>query len=160
MTKIEFIHQMAHACDKAHAQGARFNQAVVFAQAALESHWGNSDLAREANNIFSIKAGPTWDGPTFQLTAAEWHYQRGWYQAPALWRKYPDWTACIVDYAAIIAAVPWYQAALEHLDDPHRFLKALLPSPNKPGWATDPDYYGKVVRTGAEMESYGGPKWS
>ena len=141
MTKTEFINQMARACDEAYARGARFNKAVVFAQAALESSWGNSELAQQANNIFSIKAGVTWDGPTHQLTAAEWHYQQGWYQASSAWRKYPDWTACIIDYAAIIAAAPWYQAALEHIDDPDRFLAALLPSASKPGWATDPDYY-------------------
>ena len=76
MTKIEFINQLNSACDAALALRARFNKAVVFAQAALESNWGNSELAWKANNLFSIKAGATWQGETISLKAKEWdsHY--------------------------------------------------------------------------------------
>lgn len=38
-------------------RGARVNDAVLFAQGALESNWGQSVLAKEANNLFGIKAG-------------------------------------------------------------------------------------------------------
>ncbi|HFI0035814.1 TPA: glucosaminidase domain-containing protein [Streptococcus suis] len=35
---------------------------VILAQAILESAWGNSILAQEANNLFGIKADSNWLG--------------------------------------------------------------------------------------------------
>ena len=35
---------------------------IKLAQAILESSWGKSDLAKEANNYFGIKCGKDWDG--------------------------------------------------------------------------------------------------
>ena len=160
MTKIEFINRMNIACAEAAAQKALFNNAVIYAQAALESNWGNSELATKANNLFSTKAGTTWRGETFVLSTLEWNYQYGWYHSRNIWRKYASWSHCIIDYADIITKVPWFHDALDNLEDPQQFLKALLAKGSKPGWATDPEYYQKVVRIAKEMESYGGPKWA
>lgn len=38
---------------------------VKLAQGMLESDWGRSDLATEANNHFGIKCGSSWNGKTF-----------------------------------------------------------------------------------------------
>lgn len=160
MTKIEFINRMNEACSEAVAKNARFNTAVIYAQAALESNWGNSELAQKANNLFSIKAGRSWNGKTFRFPSLEWCYRYGWYQEVNIWRKYANWSDCVIDYANIIATVPWFQGALQYTESPAQFLKALLPDVNKPGWATDPEYYGKINKIGLEMESYGGPKWN
>lgn len=160
MTKFEFINKMNVACTKARLNNARFNQAVVFAQAALESNWGNSELAQKANNLFSIKAGETWRGETIQLIGPEWNYRMGWYQSLDKWRKYRNWTDCLIDYARIIAEVSWFQDALQYLDQPEQFLKALLPAPNHPGWASDPNYFQKVYQIALQLENYGGPKWN
>ena len=159
MTKIEFINQLNLACDAALAKGARFNKAVVFAQAALESHWGNSELAQQANNLFSTKAGASWQGETISLKAKEWDSRSGWYAITTHWRKYADWSEALLDYARIIAQVPWYQDALKFLNNPRQFLKALLPEGSEPGWATDPDYFQKVEDVALSLEEYGGPKW-
>lgn len=35
---------------------------VILAQAILESAWGNSTLAQEANSLFGIKADSNWLG--------------------------------------------------------------------------------------------------
>jgi flagellum-specific peptidoglycan hydrolase FlgJ len=160
MTKMEFIDRMNNACNEAVAKNAQFNKAVVYAQAALESSWGNSELAQKANNLFSIKAGRTWAGETLWLPGVEWDYRYGWYHSESAWRKYTNWTDCILDYAQIIADVSWFQGALQYVDDPQQFLKAILPDGTHPGWATDPQYYQKVLQIAAEMESYGGPKWA
>lgn len=44
---------------------------IRIAQACLESHYGNSDLAREANNYAGIKATPPWQGETYTKTTKE-----------------------------------------------------------------------------------------
>lgn len=38
---------------------------IKLAQGLLESNWGRSELAQEANNHFGIKCGGTWSGGTF-----------------------------------------------------------------------------------------------
>lgn len=159
MTQIEFINKINQAASEALEKGALFNKAVLFAQAALESNWGNSELAVKANNLFAIKAGSGWPGESIQLPGQEWNDQTGWYRQVSRWRKYQSWTDCIMDYAALIGSVSWFQDALPYLDNPNLFLKALLASENQPGWATDPRYYNKIIQTALELERYGGPKW-
>ncbi|HBF37339.1 MAG TPA: hypothetical protein DDW50_08455 [Firmicutes bacterium] len=160
MTKKEFIDKMNLACCEAELKKARFNRAVIFAQAALESNWGNSELVRKANNLFSIKAGYSWKGKTIKLPGPEWSNRLGWYQDFQQWRIYESWCDCILDYAKIIAEAPWFQDALQYVDQPEEFLKALLPDNNHPGWATDPGYFQKITKIAAELENYGGPKWN
>lgn len=48
------------AIDQAHRY--KIPPAVTLAQAAMESGWGESTLAREGNNYFGIKCGPDWSG--------------------------------------------------------------------------------------------------
>ena len=159
MTKKEFVKRMGEACQTAKLKGAAFNEPVVMAQGALESSWGNSGLAVKANNLFGTKAGASWKGPTLDLPTREWDKQRGWYNTIAKWRMYPSWNECIVDYSRLLASRSWFRAALSVTHDPDKFLTALLPAPNKPGWATDPDYARKVRDVAREIERLGGPRW-
>jgi flagellum-specific peptidoglycan hydrolase FlgJ len=160
MTKMEFISRLNQASNEAFTKGALFNKTVIIAQAALESNWGNSELSQRANNLFSIKAGNSWNGETVWLRGTEWHYRSGWSNLMIEWRKYPGWTECVMDYAKIIAGFSWYQDALQFLDDADTFLKRILPNGSEPGWATDPEYYHKILKIASEIESYGGPKWN
>lgn len=160
MTKIEFLNRMHQACHEAEETGARFNKDVLYAQAALESNWGNSELAQKANNLFSIKAGNTWNGAKIRLPGPEWSPESGWHTIPIEWRKYLTWTDCVIDYARIIGQLPWYRDALLSLDDPNTFLNAIMPDENGLGWATDPEYRKKIRRIAREIENYGGPQWA
>ena len=157
-SKSLFIFRMRKACEIARMKGAVFNEPVVFAQAALESAWGTSRLAREACNLFGIKATPSWKGPVITLPTREYVAGR-WIVVPANWRKYPSWNECIVDYSRILHVCPWYRDALENINDPDAFLKGLLPTVREPGWATDPIYEFKVKQIAKEIEKLGGPKW-
>jgi len=142
----------------AKARGAVFNDAVAIAQAALESNWGLSLLARAYNNLFGIKAG-SWKGKTITLPTIE--YVKGEPTVTqARFRWYDSWQLCIVDYAEIIHSRWWYQEALKYLDNADKFLDCLLSKPRKPGWSTDPKYFIKVKTIGKVIESLGGPKWS
>ncbi len=161
MIKREFMRRIIQAAGVAKAQGARFNLAVLCAQAALESCWGNSGLTKRACNLFGIKASRGSTGPTVTLMTREYVPQKGWIKVPARWRVYATWAVCILDYAHLIATRPWYQDALQYLDDPDQFLAHLLPGfGDRLGWATDPNYVGKVRQCADLIEDLGGPKWA
>ena len=40
---------------------------ITLAQGMLESGYGNSELAKKANNHFGIKCHSSWNGPTYRL---------------------------------------------------------------------------------------------
>lgn len=154
MDRQAFIKQALEAARKAQASGAPIVPEVAAAQAALESRYGRSLLAKRANNLFGIKAGPSWSGEVLELPTREFDPERGWIKVVARWRKYPDWTACFEDYGAIIARLSWYRDAVEaaRRGDARAFLKGLLARPGEPGWATDPNYEEKVL---AVAEAWG-----
>lgn len=153
-----YLFRIQKACEIARLKGAEFNEAVVVAQGALESAWGTSGLAKNANNLFGIKAGSSWKGDTVTYTTWE-EGKNGWYQTVARWRKYLSWNLCIVDYSSIIHSLPWFKDALEYLDNADLFLKNILPEPNEPGWATDSKYFQKIKNIAEQIEALGGPKW-
>ena len=143
----DFIHRALDAARRARREGALIVPEIAAAQAALESAYGRSRLARQANNLFGIKAGWSWRGEVLELPTREFDPEQGWLETVARWRKYPDWAACFADYGAIIARLPWFADAADaaRRNDARGFLRGLLARPGEPGWATDPDYEDKVL---------------
>ncbi len=112
---------------------------ITIAQAALESAWGESSLAKAGNNLFGIKADSLWRGQTLTLNTKEF-IKGQWVVVPALWRKYPSWQASIDDHAAFLKRNPRYKACFACTSAP-AFAKALAQA----GYATDPTYADKVI---------------
>ena len=120
-----------------------FNPAIAAAQSALESNWGQSQLAREAMNLKGIKSGRSWTGPTIELPTREYREADDeWYTTMATWRKYDSWEHAFRDYGALIERV--YPHAATLADYPRQFLEALVSGQLK--YATDPAYVAKVWR--------------
>jgi N-acetylmuramoyl-L-alanine amidase len=107
---------------------------ITLAQWALESSWGNSRLAMEHNNFAGINyrwqlwwyARPvTYDSSDGEGSYCHFHshkaFVRGYWRFLAR-RRYAGWHV--------------------HRGDPEAFLKHLRSC----GYATDPDYVGKVMR--------------
>lgn len=112
---------------------------ITIAQAALESAWGESGLAKVGNNLFGIKADGRWRGETLTLNTHE--FMKGqWLVVPAKWRKYGSWQASIDDHAAFLKGNPRYQPCFS-CQTTEAFARALL----KAGYATDPDYADKLL---------------
>jgi flagellar protein FlgJ len=149
MTNKEFINQIYQAATELRQAGRQINPAIVAAQAALESGFGKSQLARLHNNLFGVKAKKGWAGPTVNLETSEWG-GGGFYRTEAGWRVYPDWKSSIADYASIIESLPWYADAAACPDDPACYLDGLLKSGSEPGWATDPKYRDKVWKIASD----------
>lgn len=159
----EFVTRMNQAIKIAKQKGAKLNARAVMAQAALETGWGKSIPQNDgvcSNNLFGIKAGSSWDGPTVTTTTKEF-VNGQWITTTANWRAYPSWNECLVDYSRIIAAR--YPNALRHADPPDGtgdslgWVAGLINGPYR--WATDPDYAAKVARIGQMLARYGGPQW-
>lgn len=109
------------------------------AEAALESGWGESQLARDGKNLFGVKADPAWHGDVLTLNTREFLHGT-WVMVPARWRKYNDWQNCMDDHAAFLHQNRRYAACFQCVAG-DAFAKAVAQA----GYATDPDYASKVI---------------
>ena len=112
---------------------------ITIAQAALESAWGESGLAKSGNNLFGIKADSQWRGETLTLNTREF-IKGQWVVVPAKWRKYGSWQSSIDDHAAFLKQNPRYKACFL-CTTASAFAHAL----EQAGYATDPDYANKLI---------------
>jgi flagellum-specific peptidoglycan hydrolase FlgJ len=112
---------------------------ITIAQAALESAWGESGLAKSGNNLFGIKADSQWRGETLTLNTREFIRDQ-WVVVPAKWRKYGSWQSSIDDHAAFLKLNPRYKPCFL-CTTAQAFAHALTQT----GYATDPDYANKLI---------------
>lgn len=118
---------------------------VLIAQAALETGWGRSLLSsgpgESSNNLFNIKAGPSWDGKKATVTTLE--YEGGVaVRKRANFRAYDSIMDSFADYVRLIKESPRYQEAVEAVGDVRNYTRAL----QEAGYATDPSYADKINR--------------
>ena len=140
MPREAFLRDALTAAESARAAGAPINPVIAAAQAALESNFGRSQLATEGRNLFGIKKGSSWTGPTLELPTKEWR-NGDFYTTVAHWRKYRDWQHSVEDYGALIGRVYPHAAAVA--DDARAFLEQLV-ALDYPKYATDGSYVAKV----------------
>lgn len=120
---------------------------VTLAQAILESDWGRSRLARDAKNLFGIKAHSR-PGNAGVYTINAWEVLNGAdVISPETFKAYKTWADSIVDHGKWFHQQPRYRHALAVRDDPRAFARAI----NDAGYATDPAYSAKLVNL---MERY------
>jgi flagellar protein FlgJ len=138
-----FLEQMMpHAVEASRASGipARF----MVGQAALETGWGRAEPrgadGQPSHNLFGIKAGSNWTGPTVEATTTE--YVDGIARKRTeRFRAYDSYAEAFRDYANLIAGNPRY-AAVVGSRDPAAFAQGLA----RAGYATDPAYAEKLTR--------------
>jgi flagellar protein FlgJ len=136
MTKADFIAAATAAAQESSALSG-FPPGVTVAQAALESAWGRSQLATEANNYFGIKVHggmPSVALPTTEIVGA------APVRVTARFARYASMADCFRDRDAILARLSLYAAARAASKDPEAFTRALARH-----WATDPEYAEKVL---------------
>ncbi len=113
-------------------------------EAALESGWGFSRLATEANNLFGQKqAHPPLHGTETLMLSTREFLQGAWVAVQAAWVKFPDWESCFRERMALLhslaAAWPNYRAALRATTG-EQFVAEVSRT-----WSTDPARAGKVL---------------
>jgi flagellum-specific peptidoglycan hydrolase FlgJ len=114
---------------------------VTIAQAILESYWGSSRLAREANNYFGIKA-QTRVGSAGSIWFDVWEVigGRNVMQSQAF-RAYKSVAESFVDHGRFFVENGRYAAAMTARADPRQFAREV----NRAGYATDPSYAAKLI---------------
>jgi flagellar protein FlgJ len=118
---------------------------VILGQAALESGWGKHE-ARDADgtvsfNLFGIKAGSKWKGPTVDAVTTE--FVNGVAQKVVQkFRAYASYAEAFLDHAKIVANNPRYSQVMQVANDAIRFAEEM----GRSGYATDPRYGEKLTR--------------
>ena len=138
MNPSEFIMRLTSAA-VASAKTTGVPASITIAQAALESGWGESVLAKTGNNLFGIKADSLWRGQSLTMNTKEF-IKGQWVVVPAMWRKYSSWQASIDDHVAFFKRNPRYKACFA-CTSAHAFARAMAQA----GYATDPAYADKVI---------------
>lgn len=114
---------------------------VTIAQAILESYWGSSRLARDANNYFGIKS-QTKAGPAGSVWFDVWEVigGRNVVQSQAF-RAYNTIAESFIDHGLFFVENARYGAAMAAKDDARQFAREI----NRAGYATDPAYASKLI---------------
>ena len=138
-TRAEFIGLISEPCIES-SINSKILASLIITQAALESGNGNSRLTKEANNLFGIKAGPSWNGPTVVLPTREVINGKD-VTVDATWRVYPDWFSSIKDHSALLTGAPRYAKVVGETD-----YKKACQYIREAGYATDPEYTNLLIQ--------------
>jgi len=112
---------------------------ITMAQAILESGWGRSTLATEANNFFGMKG----EGPAGHITLPTTEFVNGQrVTVQANFRRYHNPQESFEDHGRLLANNTRYAQAMTNADDPHKFAQEL----QRAGYATDPEYASKISK--------------
>ena len=144
----QFVSRMLPAAQRA-SQASGVPAQLIMAQAALESGWGKREVRTEDGktsfNVFGIKADKSWKGPVVEATTTE--YVNGAAQkTQARFRAYGSYEESFADYARFLTSNPRYANVLA-TPNPAEAAHGL----QRAGYATDPDYGGKLVRIMKQM---------
>jgi flagellar protein FlgJ len=138
-----FQDKLADAAEEAE-QSTGVPAKFMLGQAALETGWGkrvirNAD-GSSSNNLFGIKAGPSWKGKV--ATAVTTEYINGKpHSRVERFRAYASHADAFKDYANMLSSNPRYQKVLAHGGDATNFARGLQHA----GYATDPHYATKLA---------------
>lgn len=117
---------------------------VLIAQAALETGWGRHTIrdkhGKSSFNLFNIKVGSRWQGPSVNVPTLEYHNGIAEKES-ANFRRYDTLAQAFEDYQNLLQ-LPRYQKALSVAEDGAAFINEL----QKAGYATDPAYAKKITQ--------------
>jgi flagellum-specific peptidoglycan hydrolase FlgJ len=112
-------------------------------EAALESAYGTSQLAREAANLFGMKQHRHFIFGTMNLPTKEF-IDGAWIHTTGAWIVYPDWATCFADRMATLqrlaSVYPHYANALAAASAT-TYINQVSQT-----WSTDPQRAEKVLQ--------------
>lgn len=115
-----------------HCATYRIPASITLAQGLLESQYGNSPLATEANNHFGIKCGKNWDAPTY-------HHDDD--MPDECFRSYDSPEESYEDHARFLMRRRYASLFDYEPTDYHAWAHGL----KQCGYATDPRYADKLI---------------
>lgn len=132
-----FIDVMAEKC-QSRCLNAHLLPSLCIAQACLESAYGTSELAVQANNLFGIKAS-NWSGRVYNKATKEWDGSK-YITITAGFRAYDTMVACVEDYIKKLTTMPRYSnlVGCTDINKACEYIRA-------DGWATSPTYTASLL---------------
>jgi len=120
---------------------------IKLAQGILESRYGTSELAVNANNHFGIKCGGSYGGATYDKIDDETGFLGK--PIPSCFRVYSSAEESFVAHSEFLKSQRRYADLFElDADDYKSWAKGL----KKAGYATNPSYHRKLIRIIEELE--------
>lgn len=110
---------------------------LILAQSALESGFGQSDLAKVHHNFFGIKRTAQESSAAYQTEEVLGGES---VTVTANFRAYDSVEDSVKDYAVLLGTLPRYRGVVE-ADSPEEAARALVQG----GYATDPAYAEKLI---------------
>ena len=105
---------------------------ITMAQAVIESSFGNSELALNANNHFGIKNKPDWTGQIYYYSKDKCYY-----------KKYNSIVESYEDHSNHLKSRKWYDDLFKlKITDYKSWAHGL----KKAGYAVDPIYAEKLIK--------------
>lgn len=149
-----FVQQHSAAAQQAEA-ATGIPATFMVSQAALETGWGRKEIKHPdgspSYNLFGIKAGANWKGPTADVTTTE--YVAGKPQKVVQkFRAYSSYADSFTDYAKLMKDSPRYQnavASAQAASSKGRVVAAatgFAAGLQRAGYATDPAYADKLTK--------------
>lgn len=143
-----FISRLLPAAQRA-SQESGVPAQLIMAQAALESGWGRREIrtsdGQPSYNLFGIKADKSWKGPVVDADTTE--YVNGIAQKTrASFRAYGSYEEAFSDHGKFLSTHPRYAGVLRAADPAGAALGL-----QQAGYATDPQYGGKLIRIMKQM---------
>jgi flagellar protein FlgJ len=143
-----FVQQHTAAANNAESQtGIPAN--FMLSQAALETGWGRKEIRQPdgtpSYNLFGIKAGANWSGPTAEVTTTEYVNGRA-QKVSAKFRAYGSYEESFADYAKLMKESPRYQRTVASAADHGMTASSFARGLQRAGYATDPAYADKLTR--------------
>ncbi len=141
---LGFVQQHQTAAASAEAASG-IPASFMIAQAAHETGWGRKEIRHTdgtpAHNLFGIKAGSNWNGPTADVMTTEYINGQA-HKVVQKFRAYSSYAESFADYANLMKTNPRYEQVLAARGNAHGFAQGL----QRAGYATDPAYADKLSK--------------
>lgn len=112
---------------------------VLLAQAALESNWGQSQLAQQSYNYFGIKNKNGRKYTTQEFRENEWE------EINTFFKEYDSPYDSVVDYANLLKnGTSWNEELYQQVIEADSYQAAAY-ALTEAGYATDPNYAEKII---------------
>ena len=141
MNKEEFIKLSVELAKK---YSGIFFPSITVAQSILESDYGESELAINANNFFGIKADKTWIGDIYVKDASEEINGKLVNVGETKWRKYKTIEDSFEDHDKFLARTDWHKEYYKDSINAKNYIEQAKALTGK--YATDSSYGEKLIK--------------
>ena len=141
MIKEEFVKQVVELAKK---HSKNFFPSITVAQTILESDYGKSELALNANNFFGIKADKTWTGDVYVKDATEEVDGSLVNVGETKWRKYKTVEDSFIDHDIFLTRTDWHTEYYKDAINSKNYTEQAIGLTGK--YATDSLYGIKLIK--------------